>query len=615
MVEFFLDIPFEHLLETGCAAAVSNGLSRMLPISPRNKRDDVRLSLGLADTATQRPSNSVIRLRFWVIIRGRFNALERWRVLEFVKPHIPRGVCQKRMKRPDLPQVVLSLSILVLCGFTLACGAGNDTPQVSGAVASTQNPLVAQYTLTSSCTGQAMVEFGPDTTYGRTTAWYPVAGKHQATPILVAGMRASTTYHMRAQMQCAGNTLSTDDTTFTTAALPSLPFPQMTVTRPHPSTSSPENPGIELMNVVAPAQNEIQAFFTDRDANPIWYYDVGQNGNYPFTMKLLPNGHMIITIATPTDSILREVDLAGTTVREMNIAALDQKTQAAGYDFVPTFYHHDLLPLDNGHLIVLTATTKSFTDLPGYLGTTQVQGDALIDLDTDWNPVWSWNSFDYLDVNRHLFGLPDWTHSNAIVYSPADHNLLLSMRHQSWVLKINYNDGAGTGNVLWRLGYQGDFALTVGGVPTDDPSQWFSFQHFPSIASQSGSQTMLAIWDNGDNRVVNTSGAICGPFPSTACYSRATIYQVDESAMVADLQWDDLPGYFGIWGGSINQLENTNVEFDINSPQTPTTIASEVQEVTQTATPQIVWQMDFTGSTAYRAYRVPSLYPGVSWQY
>jgi hypothetical protein len=45
-------------------------------------------------------------------------------------------------------------------------------------------------------------------------------------------------------------------------------------------------------------------------------------------------------------------------------------------------------------------------------------------------------------------------------------------------------------------------------------------------------------------------------------------------------------------------------------------VASEIQEVTQTATPVIGWQMDIPlPMTAYRAYRVPSLYPGVIWQY
>ena len=85
--------------------------------------------------------------------------------------------------------------------------------------------------------------------------------------------------------------------------------------------------------------------------------------------------------------------------------------------------------------------------------------------------------------------------------------------------------------------------------------------------------------------------------------------------MVADLTWQDLPGYYGLWGGSINQLENTNIEFDLNAPFPATTFASEVQEVTQTSAPQIVWKMDIASVNAYRAYRVPSLYPSVTWQY
>ena len=89
--------------------------------------------------------------------------------------------------------------------------------------------------------------------------------------------------------------------------------------------------------------------------------------------------------------------------------------------------------------------------------------------------------------------------------------------------------------------------------------------------------------------------------------------------MVANLAWDTLPGYFSDWGGSINQLANSNVEFDINrivAPPNPN-LAAEVQEVTQTSTPQIVWKLDFTpvGEDAYRAYRVPSLYPEVSWSF
>ena len=42
--------------------------------------------------------------------------------------------------------------------------------------------------------------------------------------------------------------------------------------------------------------------------------------------------------------------------------------------------------------------------------------------------------------------------------------------------------------------------------------------------------------------------------------------------------------------------------------------AASVYEVTQDPTnPQTVWQLQITGQNAYRAMRIPSLYPGVQW--
>ena len=58
---------------------------------------------------------------------------------------------------------------------------------------------------------------------------------------------------------------------------------------------------------------------------------------------------------------------------------------------------------------------QNYTDLPGYPGTTGVLGDVLVDIDLNGNVAWAWSAFNFLDLNRHLQGLPDWTHSNAIV--------------------------------------------------------------------------------------------------------------------------------------------------------------------------------------------------------
>src|SRR5579872_403569 len=264
---------------------------------------------------------------------------------------------------------------LSLCAFLMSCGAGPYIPsaQISAtSVAGTQNPLVAAYTMTTilQCAGQVRVEFGPDTSYGRTTAWYPVSGTVQTTTVLVAGMRPSTTYHMRALTQCADSTnpMASGDLTFASGPLPAIAFPTLAVARPSPSTSSPENPGIELVDIVNPGT---PALFTDRDANPIWYYDVGP-ANFPFVFKLLPSGNILVNIAGPTDSLIREIDLSGKTIREMDTTTLGNKMQAAGFDFSPGNFHHDFLALDNGHLIVLTNFVRNYDNLPGYPGTTGV---------------------------------------------------------------------------------------------------------------------------------------------------------------------------------------------------------------------------------------------------
>lgn len=57
---------------------------------------------------------------------------------------------------------------------------------------------------------------------------------------------------------------------------------------------------------------------------------------------------------------------------------------------------------------------------------------------------------------------PDWTHANALVYAADDGNLLLSLRDQSWILKIDYQNGSGSSDVLWTLGYRGDFEPSTG---------------------------------------------------------------------------------------------------------------------------------------------------------
>jgi arylsulfate sulfotransferase len=523
-----------------------------------------------------------------------------------------------KIRRPGMWFAFFAWTLLTL--GTLACGSGYNYPNPETSISATQNPLVAQYTLTlPRKNSSAWVEFGQDTTYGRqTSATTATTGFGQTVSIFVAGMQPSTTYHMRAHVD-AGGTWVDQDHTFTTGAITqkltsgvgsgSLTLPTLTVTRPNPSLTA--SSGVELLSLLTPGNDHtLGALVTDLTGNIIWYYDVGA-GKSPFPIKPLPNGHFVVLVLTGTlggATILREIDLAGNTIREITPAQVNQSLQAKGYSIVIGGFHHDVLPLSNGHWILLAAEGANFTDLPGYPGTLYVNADAVIDLDPAGKVAWAWSTLDHLDVKRHPFGLPDWTHGNALVYTPNDGNLLLSMRNQCWILKIDYENGKGSGDILWRLGEGGDLALAGG-----DPSEWFYGQHFPFPISIKGSQMTLAVFDDGNNRILDDRGDICGTPGNAQCQSRGTIYQIEESTRTATLQWHDSPGLFTFWGGSIGQLTNGDVEFALSQPffQDPT--SSQVMEVTQSADPEVVWQMVMQGGNAYRAYRIPSLYPGVNW--
>ena len=488
-----------------------------------------------------------------------------------------------------------------------------------GIVKSTANPQVAAYSIYLPDPGKVTIEFGPDNTYGLDT-W------SQSTPspngglvsIFVAGMRGQSTYHMRAQVVLDnGATFNDVDHNFQTGVPPGTAPVTVTV----PNGQTPQS-GIEMFETAIPHESA-QAFATDLQGNVIWTYthSDGTLQDIVQPIRLMPNGHLIVLISYASSSqlnnvpiksgtidVVREIDLAGDTIRQITLSDLSAALTAEGYNFTLGSFHHDVLVLPNGHWILLVSQYKSFTNLPGYPGTTNVLGDLLVDVDSTGKPVWVWDTFDHLDINRHPYLFPDWTHGNSLLYSTDDHDLLFSMRHQNWVIKIDYQDGAGTGNILWRLGEGGDFKL-VNGV---DPADWFYSQHGIDFFSQNTSGVFrLGVMDNGDDRPT-PDGGMCGATGEPACYSTAGVYQIDEGNSTATLvtHYNPSPSLYSYFGGDVRSMQNGDLEADFCA----LTDGSQVQELdVNGSTPQLVWQAFTKGSLQYRAERLPSLYPGVQW--
>ena len=489
----------------------------------------------------------------------------------------------------------------------------------------TGNPQVALYSIYLPAPGKVSVQFGKTTDYGLNT-WdvatpSPNGGQVQ---IYVAGMLGQTLYHMRAQVSLNdGATYTDSDQTCMTGTPPATSPIQVSV----PGGGTPQ-PGIEMWNTLIP-QNLTEAFATDLNGNVIWTYTyAGTPLDTIQGIQLLPNGNLLMVISylssltagaaavdPGTINSVREVDLAGNTVREITMASLNQKLAAStfrdsdGNPYNLKSFHHNVLALPNGHWVLLAAYPKSFTGLQGYPGSITVLGDVLVDVDQNSNPDWVWSTFDHLDINRRPMGFPDWTHSNGMLYSSDDHNLLLSMRHQNWIIKIDFDNGQGSGNVMWRLGEGGDFKL-VGGT---DPTDWFYAQHGMNYFTPNTTGVFrLGQMDNGNDRIFPSGQVNCKPKAATtaSCYSTMPVVEINESNMTATLidHYKPPPNYFTFFGGNAELLLNDDIEVNFCAPLS----GAIVQELNPQAS-QVIWQATTAGADQFHVYRLPSLYPGVQW--
>ena len=497
-----------------------------------------------------------------------------------------------------------------------------------GVVEPTANPQVAMYTVTLPRAGTVTVQFGPDTRYGLNTWTRAVADPGGPVNIEVAGMRASAAYHLQALVILGDGSRFTDadHQFFTGAAPPTAPVQIST-----PSGLTPQ-PGIELYDTMqfgtTPYNPQLaQAFATDLQGNVIWTYRyAGTPINVISPIKLLPNGNFLLnltitsgaansTIPAGSANDLREIDLAGTTIHDLPMATLNAALASRGFTGHNLFaFSHDMLALPNGHLVLLTSTMKTLDNVPGYPNPITVSGDVLVDVDQNYQPDWVWDTFDHLDINRHPFQFPpDWTHSDSLLYSSDDHDLLLSIRNQNWIIKIDFRDAIGSGDILWRLGVGGDFKL-IGGT---DPTDWFYAQHGMNFFTASTSGNFeLGLMDDGDDRQF-PPGIVCGSAGAPAChYSTVPVLRIDESLMTATLvsQYIAPASLYSFFGGDAALLPNGDIEADFCSAAPGATVQEyQLGAGGRVTSPPIVWQSVSPGFDQYRTARLPSLYPGVQW--
>ena len=292
-----------------------------------------------------------------------------------------------------------------------------------------------------------------------------------------------------------------------------------------------------------------------------------------------------------------------------------------------------------GYILTLGSTEQITTTAQG--GTVaipvDVMGDEIIVMDQNFNVVWTWDAFSFLDINHTAilneqcfqpggagcepfnpnFNVAnDWLHSNSAQYNAYDGNIIISMRHQDAVLKVAFNNGAGDGHVIWKLG--NGAILGPGGAPlptftmftvgTGGPDLGYpSFTHQHDAEIELGGQhfngfRVLTVFDDGNTRQANFN-------PNAN--SRCQIWALDEPNLVANLNTNGDAGSYSFAVGSAQLLLNGDVHCDsgvIGGLTNPIPLTEGV-EVDQAG--NFVYKMSAAQIT-YRSFRMQDLYTAIT---
>ena len=488
----------------------------------------------------------------------------------------------------------------------------------SAVITPTANPLIALFSAPP-CQegGRFRVAFQREDSHDSSYTPFQACRGSRSNNVYVAGMRAASDYRMRAEISSGNEVTSGPWMTFRSGLLDG-DFAPVSVAVPRAAGSSTAEP-ILVMSAASTGGLK-RPMATDMDGNVIWYMSSPQ-----FLTRLLRGGGAL-ALGEGANSgndmrrlqVLRELDLAGSVVRETNITRVAEQLESrgihsdckkSGKECVSGF-HHEAIRLPNGHILAVAGLERLMpAGTQGAKEPVDILGDLVIDLDEDFQVAAVWNSFDHMDLTRAsredakckegpgAGGCPPiflasqangWLHSNALSYISASGDFLISMPEQNWVVKVDWRDGKGSGKVLWRLGENGDFAPV-----SSDPSPWFSYQH--DAGFEPGGSALVSVLDNGHARYKKNPDA----------HTRGQVWKLDEAAHTATLIENADLGVYSFAVGSAQTLRNGGYSFEAGFINPASTYSRAVET---SADGQVIYAQQVEGLIVYRSFRVADLY-------
>ncbi|WP_444889268.1 aryl-sulfate sulfotransferase [Microbulbifer sp. DLAB2-AA] len=459
--------------------------------------------------------------------------------------------------------VFQSVFLLFLTGIVPKVFAQEDDAVQLVLSAHPENHLMVNASVITAEAARVAIRFKSADTSRRRTDYSEPGTNHEVT---VVGLRADTTYRFTAvALLDSGEVVHSEIVEFKTGSVPE------------------GVPAVELLNktvkseggitIFAPSAERDSTFWGfDEEGEVVWYL----HGDVPLTgapvARNLQGGRLLLLLSGEA----RVISFSGEVLSSFELPS----------------YHHDVHLLENGNLLVLTNETGQF-------GEHFLQGDAILEIDTEGNTVWRWSAFDHLDTSRFPGALAsrvldngalDWSHSNALHYVPQDNSILLSSRSQSWVVSIDHQSGA----VNWIMGRDSDIESDLKDkFFTLHTGSWMASQHAPMLTSNHE----ILIYDNRNE--AELSGNIYN--------SRAVKFLLNTSTMSAEQTWEYIAPKYTQSLGDVDELAGGNILLCAGGPSDISTGSDRnayLIEVTSTSQAETAWELKVYDSTIYRAERV-----------
>jgi hypothetical protein len=338
-----------------------------------------------------------------------------------------------------------------------------------------------------------------------------------------------------------------------------------------------------------------------------------------------------------------ELDALGNVIARWQATGLDDEVPDGAVPIETDTFHHEVFELPSGELVTLSTEVRSLDEYPtsetdpgAPRATANVVGDVILQFQRDGSisKTWKlldildpyrigykslWDFFDRTDYRHVVGGTKNWSHTNAVIHDPSDDSLIVSVRHQDALVKIDRE----TGRLIWILGDPAGWnePWQQHLLKPEGPVEWPYHTHAPMITPEG----TLLVYDNGNYRAM----PFTKPVEAADSHSRVVEYAIDEEAKTVRQVW--------IYGGPGSDMSFTVFVGDADwLPQTGNVLVTEgghvvdeqgiplddsnegrkwarIVEVTHTNSPEKVFELlvggeEAPGWSVYRSERVERLY-------